>query len=240
MPPFFETKILEATNKIADLANPAPVLIDDGTLLGLIRDQKIIEWDTDIDLSVPTKGMDRILGNLDQLADTFSSVRLTYIDGLCMTATFISEDQLPISLKRFTKKGNTYYALTAPSRGKKRSPRIVKRILNRAKPVRALCEKKKEISNTKITFLTPSTLSRAFRKYVFWTVPEYFFNNASTKVQLDSQIVIPNNPEKYLETHYGTNWREPRKDWSFLDDDNSLIAYNHSIWKELKRKISYA
>ncbi|MFA3790616.1 LicD family protein [Aliiglaciecola sp. SL4] len=52
-------KIIKGLNRLA-VANKIPLVIDFGTLLGLVRDQDIIPWDDDIDFAAPQNNAEEI------------------------------------------------------------------------------------------------------------------------------------------------------------------------------------
>lgn len=118
---FFDERSASKINKICESASPGKIFVDDGSLLGYLRDGKIIPWDSDIDLSVKSLGFERVAHDLENLASYFESIKITLIDDIPMSITFKSEGVLPISLKRFVDVGDgRYYALTAPARAKKK------------------------------------------------------------------------------------------------------------------------
>lgn len=239
---FFEKELNEAINKICDSAYPFKVFLDDGSLLGYLRDKRIIPWDSDIDLSVNSPGFDRLISSIESLSNRFDEVKVTVIDGIPMTVTFKVNGELPISVKRFVGLGDGYfYALTAPMRSKKRfyknnrfARKAVKKISNFASPGKYF-----QKNNTQHVYLSTGILSRAVRCYVLWCTPSCFFNqkNKVTYLQSDSLLCVPQDPEKYIERHYGLDWRTPEKDWSFVDDDGTLRTFDRRVWVVLRENI---
>ena len=78
MYPFEDEKTIDFANqtllKLVDILNKnnIPYFIDFGTLLGIVRDQELIRWDDDIDLTCYLNDCERILEALSEFVETYS------------------------------------------------------------------------------------------------------------------------------------------------------------------------
>lgn len=59
-------------------------------------------------------------------------------------------------------------------------------------------------------------------KDVSWVVPAHYFKNLSTVKFYEMEFRIPAKTEEYLTYRYGRDWRIPRKDWITNRDDGAI------------------
>ena len=62
-----------------------------------------------------------------------------------------------------------------------------------------------------------------FRPSFKMAVDEAFFLDLETVSVEDINLPVPGNPESYLELKYGPDWRRPREDWLYWQDDGAII-----------------
>ncbi|MFH1850931.1 MAG: LicD family protein [Candidatus Neomarinimicrobiota bacterium] len=55
-----------------------PYWLDYGTLLGIVREQRLLPWDSDMDISIARKDLDRLLANLWRFRIRGYKVRIRY------------------------------------------------------------------------------------------------------------------------------------------------------------------
>lgn len=99
-----------------------------------------------------------------------------------------------------------------------------------------LRQKKTRDSKVERVYLSPRYLDRIVRSYIFWCAPSWFFESNSI-LQKDSLVFVPKYAEAHVEAHYGSSWKVPVKDWSFIDDDKSLRPYDEKLWLAMQGKV---
>jgi len=62
-----------------------------------------------------------------------------------------------------------------------------------------------------------------FRPSFRMAVVEHFFLNLETVTVEGLMVPVPADPEKYLALKYGPDWRTPRDDWVYWKDDGAII-----------------
>ena len=59
-------------------------------------------------------------------------------------------------------------------------------------------------------------------EYVIVTVPSHFFQNLSPSLFYGMEFRVPYQVEEYLEYRYGEDWRIPRKDYIYYEEDGAI------------------
>lgn len=63
---------------------------------------------------------------------------------------------------------------------------------------------------------------REVRRYVVMKAPASYFKELDP-VEIDGvRFFVPSHPESYLEFKYGSDWRTPRRDWVYWEEDGGL------------------
>jgi len=62
-----------------------------------------------------------------------------------------------------------------------------------------------------------------FRPYFRMAVDERFFLHLETVEAAGLNLPVPGNPEAYLALKYGPDWRTPQADWLYYRDDGAII-----------------
>jgi len=192
--------------------------LDSGSLLGIIRDNKLLDWDNDLDVSV--KDYDE--RKFEKLKEEFEKenfkVKFRHFDdilGECKIYPLKDcKFDKPIDIKIFHKSKKYYW-----------SPTIY------AKNVENDCLKDYIILGLKIPFLlmlkifkSPVFLEKItsflFYKTGTWFIPNEYIKK--TKYLEKTKIRIPGKYKKYLEFRYGKNWKKPIKKWRYTRDDKGI------------------
>lgn len=181
--------------------------LDQGTLLGVIRDGELLPWDKDIDISVWTEGFDKVLELSEELRrrgyyievhedrDTiFLSKRKGYFIEIC---------RHHIEGDRIVRRGAAPRATT--------SERALKRWLQRIPHplfVRIRHFARKYMGKPPLWFHTPARLLSEFTTVRF----------------LGQDAPVPAETEAYLAFKYGDDWRTPRRDWDVAAEDGAVVG----------------
>lgn len=209
--------------------------LDSGTLLGAVRDGKIIEWDGDVDLGTWNR-------DATQIISTFPEFKRRGFDVILnrkhVTMSIIRSG-CSINFSLYRERGN--YAWTQWTHMLKTT---VEKILNRgvnilsvrtyAKQEGAFTRKIKHLSSLLPLALKKLVASTALLLlyslgYVFpVVVPKHYFEKLSTIQFYGMEFNIPSDAEKYLEYRYGSNWKTPIRKWVCYKDDGA-VALNWDV-----------
>lgn len=197
--------------------------LDAGTLLGAVRNGKIIGWDHDIDLAMWYENVDRIVSIFPKLKKIGFEANVTKV-------------KITIGIVRMghTIQFNIYrnkdrYALTIWVAPKRKAGRLVGWFLGLLIPRIST----KPRRSSPFVSLLPLTL-RGFLVNVMWSVldkcgciipivvPKHYFEKLSIIRFYGMKFNIPSETEKYLEYRYGKNWETPVRNWIYYRDDGAI------------------
>ena len=217
--------------------------LDWGTLLGAVREGKIIEWDHDVDLGLMAE-------DFEKNASVFSEMKKK---GFFLKEPVISEPKLFVL--NFWRSGYNvgiwpYYGLDKNKLKVFHYYSVSKNLiahflwylwcsLECRRGIYVPINKFKLIVATSIkifTHLLPEKIKpplikiikKIFVKKNYFKpleiiVPQHYFENFKTIKFYDMEFEIPFNSEGYLEYKYGPDWRVPKKKWDWVKEDRSVV-----------------
>lgn len=209
--------------------------LDHGTLLGAVRDGKIIEWDTDIDLGAAYDNIDKIISVFPELEKRGFNVFLDF----CYdkhSVLHITRFDCNASVLLFRVIDDNAWAIDLTGENlitKFLIPNLIIMLSQRAyaKPQGIFVGK---VLKYYLSLLPPalkryfcdmawSVWERCGGKYAAIAVPKRYVEKLETIEFYGMKFNIPSEAEKYLEYIYGTNWRIPKKEWDTPKNDGSFI-----------------
>ncbi len=214
-----------------------PFWLDQGTLLGLVRDGRLIEDDHDLDLGVweddYKNNRAQILAKLKRegiwveaykphqlsitsLGEDVPMINIAFykrISGLAVKKMYYPG---PSRLENLAVKAALFGAHAASGRLDKKLPGggIYRALLLLAKVIPAPAWRALSHLSGRSQYY--------FKPYVTMAVPEHFFLKLGD-ISIDGvNLPVPANPEAYLALKYGPDWHKPRKEWVFWEDDGAI------------------
>ena len=192
--------------------------IDSGTLLGLVREGRVIEGDHDIDLSMWSSNEPLLEKILPAVKNRGYSISVKSYRGLNFKYKFapkFKNSSLVIDISLFRPEGDhawcpQVYCMPYPFAANHKGPAYYLRALPR-KMIQEIFIRKSKVTVTN----WPWPLS--YKIYIVWIPKKYF----EETIHLDGNIPAPKNYEDYLAFRYG-QWEIPRDDWFFIFDDGAI------------------
>jgi len=219
--------------------NDIQVWLDCGTLLGAIREGRIIAWDKDTDLGTWYDNLRQIISLFPEFKKRRFKVSVnTYIDNIGIERFGCQTD-----VELWHKRGD--YAWQVWVVRDKKIGKLLRwfvyssSLMTYTKPKGTVIRKSECLS-----FLLPLPLKILFADLI-WpildrcnctipvVVPKHHFEKLSTVRYYGLKFPVPSDVEKYLEFRYGSDWKTPIKKWICYKDDGSI----NPSWRVLLRNM---
>jgi len=202
--------------------------LDLGTLLGAVRDEKIIEWDADIDLGTWYSDATKLVSTFPELKKRGFDVILSR-KRAAMTAI---RSGVKINFSLYRKRGD--YAWNVWVVRRKSVEKLLNRLVNISN-IRTYAKQEGTFARKikYLLFLLPLNVKQPVTNMAWLllysldcifpvVIPRHYFEKLSTIRFYGMQFRIPSDVEKYLEYHYGTSWKTPTKEWVYYKDDSAI------------------
>lgn len=212
-------------NMICSLLNDHKIeyCIDSGTLLGLIREEKLLGHDLDIDISIHESQQMKLIELMSQLKKNGYKCRILSFYGKKYKYKFwISTEKRVIDINIFRETPDKkYYICPQPFPIIKNENFLFR---NFRKLIRVSFGVMKSMFSEFDLNNFPWKMGTYHRT---WKIPAEYFS--CFKI-LSKDIYIPANTTRYLEFRYG-NWKVPNSNWNFRTDDNGLSEKSPDSFK---------
>jgi hypothetical protein len=222
--------------------------LEAGTLLGAVRDGKIIEWDNDIDLSMWSEDADKLFLALHELKRRKfkATVEFPLDPKIQLVKLRLFPFDCPIDIDLWQVNNDSVTHLVPwGEKPQKHAPvwlishalRIARHYLCSDIGFTAPLDKNlKGITNIleyflpklpwklKTLLLNLSQCWKLGRVDLLYFQPKRYFEKLGTIKIYDMIFNVPLDAEDYLKYHYGENWRIPQKKWDYLKDDKAFSS----------------
>jgi len=211
--------------------NNIPYWIGQGTLLGIVREKKLIEWDHDIDICVWFKEVEK-----EKMVELLTKDNFVYQEHLGFGNKY---DQLSFDRKGGRRVDINFYEVTTLKENNNKKvaftrwgyPKNIFMKLIEAISYADVYEGKfrKIIKLFKFIQKPITSLKKALIRYkIFYreagyTQPLELLEKFKVVNFQGAEITIPLMAEEYLEYVYGKDWRIPKKKFSWWKDGKILI-----------------
>jgi len=224
-------KALRQVKEILD-AHGIEFWLDNGTLLGAVRNGKFIPWDHDIDLGLWKPSEEKIKPVIDSIIQNGFTVHFLKTDTFYLFSA--NKNNCPINFvlyKKFSSDCKTSWNLPLTVWGKIiHSIRWMLTVRNDIhydtyNIVKLLTKAIVSIPQNyrkKICNLLYTIEKKFGSKYIKIIVPKRYFTNLSTITFYGMEFKVPSPVEEYLEYRYGKDWRTPKREYIYYEEDGAI------------------
>ena len=217
-----DLKILKITDRY--ILKKKKAWIDQGSLLGLTRDGRFIDWDDDIDITCLYEEKPELT-----IADIKSLLKHDYI---VLTSRYdytikklnSSSDHKKMDLTFIYEKNGTFYKSYSDYKHQNLIAKVFEKMISETLQVMRRLKKPRQ---RLITWFLLNTITHVYRSYVMRTVdmicPKWQFRLKMEPLHKGFQsIFIYSHPERYLEYKFGNDWKIPKREWDYTTEDGGL------------------
>ena len=210
-----------------------PYWVDQGTLLGIIRDKEIIPWEWDLDFGVFENEISRKKVEKAFLENGFIKEKISN-KNKCLHFLYNNERKVDITF--YEKKED--YALTYFEGPHGLYGRFIKYVFSVIRENRIIIRKtslfkrflfylldsillipNKNRYSSKLFFrIIKKRLDNLPSSMISYKIPFSYLKKRKKIIFLSTKINIPNEPIKYLEYSYGKNWNIPLKNYTWYNE----------------------
>jgi len=193
--------------------------LDHGTLLGVVRDGKLIPWDTDIDIGIFHSEAKKVIKKIPELEKKGYKVDVTD------SSIYLSKLPIAIGLGFYRTEKDKAWALSGII-----MPKYFTELFRYLYliAIRLLYKDLYRVKSAKmrfIFFIIPSFCLKLFRKFLFkiceifgqkyctFIFPRHYLENLEETILYDMVFNIPSFSHEYLKLLYGKTWQKPNKNW---------------------------
>ena len=213
--------------------------LDFGTLLGAVRDGKFIAWENDIDFGTWRASASKVFSAFRKLCENEKGFIKVCDENQCIK--FITENGCRLDVTLYRLEGSSavrkFFPMKQTNTGLLLSH--LRDVLAIPPHIKLNPEELRAPFVTqnlfKITRPLPSSWRRQLAKIVTKVykkvgcncvqvaVPSHYFMNLSSINFYGAEFKVPAETVEYLAYKYGEDWRVPRRDWVYYEDDRSIV-----------------
>jgi len=209
--------------------------IDHGTLLGIVREARLLPWDDDIDISIFKSDLERAFNALEKNRYKLSSHIIK--TGRNVKVLSYAKIAKPVDICAYERYGDYYCKrlIEFPRDINLHAGSLRRAAWRRCRAVEVWLRKLERNLQYETGFfshfrqlLAVCCLNRVTRLrekagIVHCSmVPVDFFINFDTLSWRGFHLTVPSNPESYLCFRYGDSWHTPQAKWKWWRDDTSI------------------
>jgi phosphorylcholine metabolism protein LicD len=229
-----EKTLIESLKQIKNVLdkNNIEFWLDTGTLLGAVREKRILPWDYDIDLGAWYEDISKIENVFDEIEKL--NYEVCYFPNEKCIKILKEDCEIDINLYQQEKDNATKTWYVNNKMGKifdylRWILRVDQVNLKRSKMPETLTKilmvKRKIIpkkSREKIAKSIDSLYNKKGCNLVSISIPKKYFTDLSEIEFYNTKFKAPSKIEDYLLLRYGKDWRTPKKDYVYYKDDKSI------------------